>query len=173
MPEDNGPNMKLLHNLCDPFASALMCDLFCRRVSETQARPFLLFHLFRSFCRLAAFLCSLKDSNTPLLYQMSAESTFIRSEIRINQMYVAVLVSEGSTPSAPEQQLVIVLLLSCCSLFLHQSFFFFVVFYAFLCARQVVTPPLPPPALPLRYPTAMIPWKGEVTPVGSVFLCYL
>lgn len=51
--------------------------------------------------------------------------------------------------------------------------FFLVVFYAFLSGRQVATPPLPPPALPLRFPTAMIPWKGGVTPVGSFFLCYL
>lgn len=47
-----------------------------------------------------------------------------------------------------------------------------VVFDTFCCARQVVTPPLPPPALPLRYPTATIPWKAEVTPVGSLVLFY-
>lgn len=47
--------------------------------------------------------------------------------------------------------------------------FLLVVFYAFLRAHQVGTPPLPPPAPPLPYPTAMIPWKGEATPVGSFF----
>lgn len=47
--------------------------------------------------------------------------------------------------------------------------FLLVVFHAFLRAHQVETPPLPPPALPLPYPTAMIPWKGEATPVGSFF----
>lgn len=38
-------------------------------------------------------------------------------------------------------------------------------FYVPLCLSQVVTPPLPLPAVPLRCPTAMIPWKGATIQV--------